>query len=509
MKVFKRSGILTVALVLFLALILPVLASCGGGNNPQGTSPSKETVQVIEKDEYGRPVLDCDVVSANLNYEYAPITILAMEDRKYETYDSTVAAGDTMNEALYARNMYVESAIKVEIGYDYCVNSSANKTMMNKVKSVYLGGATGTLYDIILPHAYYSTPFALEGMYTNLLNCDHLDFSRPWWNGTMNEEMTVNNQLYIGIGDFSLSAIRNTFCMFYSKDLLKMYGRDINIYEIVDDGAWTLEYLETLIKDIYGDIDEIPGESEGDRYGLVTSNHAFNADAFLAGFNVKLTTRNEANGVLDIGFGDDRSVAAFESTYDLVHMNETYFVTEKNGYEKVRNMFVSNQAVFVADMFCMTDTIAQNMTGYGIVPVPLLNADQKDYKSTSQEGFSALIIPANIQGDELDRTTAALECLCYASYNKIVPLYFEKILKVRYSPLLEDSQMYDLILASRYYNFGYVYSRSIENMLWSWRNNIGAESINISAYWNEENGSVYADKLGTLLEFFYPEGVPQ
>lgn len=504
-KTGKWTKILSFILVVcFLAI---PLFSCGKKPGKETGTKEEPKQSTAEYDEYGRIKLECNVVAAKTDLGYQPVTILATDDRKYETYDADGVAGDTMNEALYSRNMYVESAINVELNYVYCAYTSKNKTMMQKIRNATMG-MDDTTYHIVLPHAYYSTPLVAENRCTNLLSVSNLDFEKPWWNQTMNEEMSLNDQLYIGIGDFSLSSIRNTFCMFYNKSLLSDFDRDLNIYEVVEDNEWTVDYFKTLIKDIYSDLDEVPGKSAGDKFGFVTSDHAFNADAFLAGFNVKVTNRME-DGKVGIGFGDALSINAFDVTRSLYHLDETY-LCEHNGYLKVREMFTQELAVFVADMFCMTDTIGKEMTSYGIVPVPLLDESQDGYKSTSQEGFSALIIPSNVRDAELERTTATLETLCYASYNKIVPLYFEKILKIRYSPLAEDSRMYDLILNSRYYNFGFVYSNSISDILWSWRTNVSNQDVSISTYWNVENGAIYDTALNKLLNYFYPEeGIAQ
>ena len=503
----KQSLAKILVIVLVLCAICAPLASCGGSKTPdqqtttENADATKEEVTTSNVDEYGRTIVECDVVTQKLNFDAQPVTILATEDRKFETYDEDGIAGDTMNEALYSRNMFVENAVNVELDFRYCAYTSQNRTMMQKIRNSTTGAEDP--YDIVLPHAYYSTPLVAENRCSNLLSVPYLDFDKPWWNSTMNEEMSLNNQLYIGIGDFSLSSIRNTFCMFYNKTILRDFNRSLDIYEVVEDGDWTVESFKSIVKDIYTDRDETPGQSAGDLFGFVTSDHAFNADAFLAGFNVKVTNRTEDDKVM-IGFGDSLSITAFDVTRELYHLDET-FLCGHNGYLDVRKMFSEGQAAFVAEMFCMTDTIGKEMTGYGIIPVPKLNDDQDDYKSTSQEGFSALIIPANIAGDELDRTTATLEALCYASYNRIVPLYFEKILKLRYSPEVEDSRMFDLILNSRYYNFGFVYSNSISNILWTWRTNTVTD-VNMARYWNNENGATYDAALAKLLEYFYPEG---
>lgn len=206
------------AFFLVICFLMIPLISCGKKPGKETGTKEEPKQSTAEYDEYGRVKLECNVVKAKTDLGYQPVTILATDDRKFETYDEEGIAGDTMNEALYSRNMYVESAINVELNYVYCAYASKNKTMMQKIRNATMG--MEDTYHLVLPHAYYSTPLVAENRCTNLLAVSNLDFEKPWWNQTMNEEMSLNDQLYIGIGDFSLSSIRNTFCMFYNKSTL-------------------------------------------------------------------------------------------------------------------------------------------------------------------------------------------------------------------------------------------------------------------------------------------------
>ena len=56
--------------------------------------------------------------------------------------------------------------------------------------------------------------------------------------------------------------------------------------------------------------------------------------------------------------------------------------------------------------------------------------------------------------------SAVLELLSAESYKQVLPVYYETVLKGHYSREQADAEMYDLILESAVFSFGFAYSTS-------------------------------------------------
>ena len=62
-----------------------------------------------------------------------------------------------------------------------------------------------------------------------LKNIPYVNFEQPWWSDSTVNELTYDEKAILAIGDFALSSIGRTFCMFYDKKQAENYGiNDLN-----------------------------------------------------------------------------------------------------------------------------------------------------------------------------------------------------------------------------------------------------------------------------------------
>ncbi len=482
--------------VLLLAMLVSMLAACGGDDrNPAVTTGQKQEQMTVPTDEYGRPVIYNPIVEEGIRYDGVVITILhAGEDQSYEPD----RVGEKVNDANFSRDMSVETNLGVELEWKFIEYGSSAKTYNNAVKQSISGGKP---YSILFTHGYYSAEMAIGGYYANLTQMKYLDFSQPWWTEKTMEEITVNDVAYLASGDMAIDSVACTTCMFYNKNMYSAHYSDINIYDEVFEKRWTLEKFSEMVKEVYLEMDNIPGTSEGDRLGLATSCTSAHADPFLYGFGVRCAEKN-ANGELEIVLGNELSVNAFADTYKLFRENEGVFFrsgekTDWTNYEWAYPKFVNSGALFMADCFGATKHLVDMTDRYGVLPTPLLNSSQQEYLSGGVGTLQA--IPVNAA--ELDATAAAMDLLNYYGYQYVVPMYFEKMLKTLYADAPEDAAVYQMLLDARWADFSIVYSFALEDPLWDWRKQLREDSNNISNHWFAQK-PIYTQKLQEVFDAF-------
>jgi len=93
---------------------------------------------------------------------------------------------------------------------------------------------------------------------------------------------------------------------------------------------------------------------------------------------------------------------------------------------------------------------------YGVLPLPKYDKAQEDYR-TLAANISSLVVVLSSATD-LDMIGATLELMAAESYKQVVPAYYDTVLKGKYSDAPEDAAMYDLIVNSLTYNFGFCFS---------------------------------------------------
>ena len=85
------------------------------------------------------------------------------------------------------------------------------------------------------------------------------------------EQMTIKDKLYFTTGDITILDDDMTMVQLFNKDALAEIKPDVDIYKVVKDKKWTLEYLETLIKDMNQDLNGGGKADKDDQWGMCLS----------------------------------------------------------------------------------------------------------------------------------------------------------------------------------------------------------------------------------------------
>ena len=93
---------------------------------------------------------------------------------------------------------------------------------------------------------------------------------------------------------------------------------------------------------------------------------------------------------------------------------------------------------------------------FGILPYFKYEETQEDYYTTFHNSGSLLVVLSTCQ--ETEKVGATLELMAAESYKQVTPAYFEICLQGKYSDSPDDAAMYDRIINSMTYNFGFCYS---------------------------------------------------
>ena len=93
---------------------------------------------------------------------------------------------------------------------------------------------------------------------------------------------------------------------------------------------------------------------------------------------------------------------------------------------------------------------------YGVLPLPKFDEEQADYYTTFDNTASLVVVLSTCT--ETDKVGATLELMGAEAYKQVTPAYFEICLQGKYSDAPEDAAMYDRILKTYVFNFGFCYS---------------------------------------------------
>ena len=115
-----------------------------------------------------------------------------------------------------------------------------------------------------------------------------------------------DGELPFVIGEFSLANIKNAFVVYYNNDLKESLGIDTDLYALVDEGKWTADAMQSVIKDAYADLNGNSEVDPADRFGL-TFGDLNKYVGFIKAFGVDIY-KKESDGRYKFEFGSERAV---------------------------------------------------------------------------------------------------------------------------------------------------------------------------------------------------------
>jgi len=244
---------------LLAALCVLPLAACGEENPSADTTAADTAITEPAEtapptDEWGREIIE-DSVPADLKYSNEVMRIFTRDDSKYWLLEITAedGTGDVLNDAVYNRNLTVEERLGVKLEIKRMPGTFAVRTAWFNVLRAAVQADDDSI-DMATVYISQGAPLITEGLFMNLLNVEHLDLDKPWWNKSFNEEMTMYDQLYATVGDYMLSMTSMTVATYFNKDLLTEIYPNEKLYQAVYDGKWTLDYLYNLSSTVYSDL---------------------------------------------------------------------------------------------------------------------------------------------------------------------------------------------------------------------------------------------------------------
>ncbi|MBQ8401256.1 MAG: hypothetical protein IJX14_04925, partial [Clostridia bacterium] len=382
----------TLAMLLAALLLASAVTSCGGGEGVETTSDAGADTASAETEPTETEITDD--LPDGLKFSGESYTILSREDLQWENEMCTdELTGDIVNDAIYNREITVEERLDVDISAYKTPGIWGNENaFFDKIRTAVRAGDSS--YQLVAGYAYYVTALAVEGIFTNLLDVQYLNFDKPWWNSSLRDELTLYDQLYYAGGDLSYTMICQMFGIFMNKDLAEMYGVE-DLYSVVHEGRWTYDYLYSLAAGISKDVDGNGTMDGSDEYGLVIPRG--NAcDTFFAAYDQPLTAR-DADGNVVLRMGDakaidvaDRMMSFFDKSNPGVFAEEEKSQEDKPWYQPFRE---GRAVLAVATLQYAVEELREVDFAYGVLPMAKYDEAQAEYHTLSQDAYSLFCVP--------------------------------------------------------------------------------------------------------------------
>ncbi len=458
-----KRRISIIALLLAVLMVASVFAAC-----QDGTPDESKGGTVSKADGDDRYVADLPEFSWNtdsgtygtfdvLVYSNEAQTTYFSEEIGYNLYETT---DEVLNAAVMERNNYVEQLTGVEIV------AWPVKDVVSALNDQIAGGMKD--YDMAMPFMPGAATLAQEGK-LHALNSDklsaYIDLSQPWWDANATAGLSVDGIVYFTTGDISIMQKIVSTAVTFNKDMYaSLFPGEKTLYEVVDDGEWTLDKMVQLAK--VATVQDGDGDWDLDDQWGCSASHGDANMFYLASGNTMCAKDSDDLPVFSMNSTSsiDAAIKVLEALqtdgWAIMAENMTAMgATDK--WKASLDVFGEGRALFRTTAFSAIKKLRAYEEGveFGIIPMPKLNSDQENYYTPCSAHYAyAVVIPNCVEDEEF--SAYMTELVCCEAKNYVTDAYYEVTLKKRDSKDDETERMLDLIFSNVIYDTGYIYGFS-------------------------------------------------
>ena len=462
---FKR-----ILAALLAAMTLFSVAACGTGDNGEDTAPESqvqgteaetedELFPDIEKQDYKGATFQMIGWTAPGNWYYA------------ESYNNSEKGNTVLNNTIYEMNTLVEEHLNVEMAYE-TVKVVNGHEIFNTVNPTLMSG--DDTYQLCTLHAYYDyTNFITKNGALDLRELTAMDLDKPYWNREVMEMLSINDKMYIGLGDLCQYSLYMIYC---NKDMLGDASVKVP-YDQVRNGEWTLDLFTSMTMGRY--VDNGDGvRNEKDIYGFAGCWDG-EGNAFMQACDIYVAKKNE-NDIFELTLYGERLVDMYDKLYAW---SKDESVLPWNFHSPAFTVpFKNSQSYFTCGPLGTQFLDAEFEVG--ILPLPKYDVAQESYNHVNWG--NNIIVPSTVQNKEM--VGQVLELMGYYSNTLVLEKYYDEVLQLRVSEAPDDRDMVELIYDTVVYDPGIAFcdgNGQLYNLVYTTCFGIREDNANITSYYQK------------------------
>jgi hypothetical protein len=365
--------------------------------------------------------------------------------------------GETLNDAVYNRDITVENRLNVVINYDLQsdTNSIVNKNVTAGADeiAIHVGSAVDTVQ------------YGVNGNYYNLLG-EHpvyLNLEQPWWSQYYTQQESICGKAFFATGDLFTSLIKLAFVTYANMKLVDDYQLE-SPYTLVREGKWTFDKEMELASAVYVDNNGNGKRDAADSYGM-TMGGLIGLDVYWSAFDLTICSKDE-NDIPSIALDEEKMQAVLDKLVSYYVDCEYVWCPPAPGgdpeQDDIAQMLSEDRILFSPLRIMHTDQIRDMESPYGLIPLPKWNEEQEHYYTFEHDQYSIGGIPVSVQDPAM--VSAVVEAMAAESYRYVTPAYYDVVLNGKYLRDKDSSEMLEIAMAGIKIDFGWIHTYSLSSI---------------------------------------------
>ena len=440
----------------FLSLMLAVmmlsslcLFGCEG-NTAKTTTPvgGPEVTDTTDTSKiYDAPIKDL----GGHEFHFYVRTSTAFSLSTQEVYAEAIN-GEKINDAVFTRNAQLAEK------YNCTIKETRESKPHEKLKDPLLAG--DYVCDYIYGAARDLRSLVTINLIADLSAATNINLEKAWYNHETMNNINVGNKTFYIQGDAIIGDEKPAWIMIFNKAYVAAIDPDLNLYDVVRSGDWTLETFYNLYvqgtEDLNGDGVLTIGT---DRFGYI-AERATNW-MHVNACNMTLS-EIDANGNYTLPDSPKQELIDVWTALRPVITAPERAVSYKN-WDKGLGTFVGCQ------LANLSETGNWNFE-YGVLPMPKLNKDQANYcTGVMASQFNAIVVPNTVNSADNDwakngfesgaeQCAYFLEAFSYYSMSTLTPAFFDYV--VLKQAVIDEESREMVIMAVEHVVYDFVCSFS-------------------------------------------------
>ena len=450
----------TILILLCLSMLLPSCSEKPEETEQKENSPAQDAVQTeetAELTEEERLYLEQQKaleVLPDCSFDGHTFTILTSNHThpewqiwKNRDIDAEEITGETINDAVFERNSWVEDTYDCEI-------TEHKGDVGNDVRTSNRAGDNA--YDVALPMMSSGMDLAADGALFNLNLIDGIGLENPWWDQNANESLSILHKLYFTSGDMLILNNDSTGALVFNKKLVDMWNLE-NPYELVKEGKWTFDTLYSQISGLGQDLNNDGVMNGQDQFGLML--YADMQHCMYHGAGMDYASK-DAEDIPVMTHTTEQSINVLTRVFEIMNDSNIAYSLHNAYNEGFTDAFDWAEKIFQADRVLYywlrlrdVEGMREMESDFGILPMPKWDEAQDEYRSTVNYYVSCSIaIPLCTY--DAEKTAQLLNILNAKSKYVLQPAYYDITLTGKYARDVESIEMLDIIFGNRVYDIG-------------------------------------------------------
>ncbi|MBR6558757.1 MAG: hypothetical protein IKT70_07070 [Clostridia bacterium] len=448
-----------ISIFLVIVMLLSFVACSGGTEDKKNPNVSKDTTSSNEPNK-SDIVYEEDDLPDDLNFGGQVVNFLAQNSADKNTEICTEELNsDIVNDSVYNRERFIEDRLNIELEPILVTFGDINIELERQMAS------DEDMYQICAHATSDFSKSVFKAYFYDLYELNYLNFDKPWWSQTFNDESEILDSLYFTTGSLALSLLRYTFAIFYNKTLAENNAEDIpellDLYNMVESGDWTFDKLNQLSSTIFIDNNGNDTPDEEDTYGI-GMQRAIGVDTMWSSFDIDVLAP-DGEGWFELVVSTEKLYSAMEMVNNLLYNNTGCYNsgTSDEDLDTLAAMFASDNLLFMNNSLdaIETATLRNMQSDYGILPFPKYDSKQDNYYSYSHDWYTTFAIPNTNRNPDV--AAAVLEAMASYSYRDTVPAYLDTALKGKYMSDPQSRRMIDLVVEGFKVDASWIYLKTI------------------------------------------------